>query len=64
MNQVNCTKRPAVGRSDAKKQAPSISETGAKKPIASELNKLVAKMSIASGLSKPRTGEISCKLKS
>ena len=62
MNQVNCTKRPAVGRSDAKKQAPSISETGAKKPIASELNKLVAKMS--SGLSKPRTGEISCKLKS
>ena len=64
----SCTKRPAVSRSDgtfpaAKKKA-NISETGAKKPIASGLNILRAKTSIAGGPSKPRTGEISCELKS
>ena len=61
-------KRPAVSRSDgtvpvAKERAPNISETGAKKPITSGLDKSGAKTSIAGGLIKPRTGKISCELK-
>ena len=63
------TKRPAVSRSEgtvsaAKKRAPTISETRVKKLIASGLNKSGAKTSIAGEPSKPRTGEISCELKS
>ena len=41
-----------------------MSETGAKKSIVSGLNKSGAKTSIAGGPIKPRTGEISCELKS
>ena len=63
------TKRLAVSRSDgtvpaAKKRAPNVSETEAKESIANGLNKSGAKTSIAGGPSKPRTGEISCELKS
>ena len=56
------TKRPAVNRSvgsvpAAKKQAPNICETEAKKSTASGLNKSGAKAFIAGGPDKPRIGE-------